>query len=78
MAGALAPERMQAAIDTIAHWRTHPDDTAACPQCGTDRLDILDCSARPHAEWYRLTCAACGLEAMLNVPLGARVPGGEG
>lgn len=77
MPSALAPERMQAAIGTIANWRTHPGVPAACPQCSAPGLEILDCSARPHAEWYRLTCAACGLEAMLAIPLSGGVPGAD-
>jgi hypothetical protein len=32
-------------------------------------LKITDHSARPHAEWYALKCGACGLDAMVHVPM---------
>ena len=40
-------------------------------------LAIIDQSARPYAEWYALTCAACGLNATINIPLGPPVPGSD-
>ncbi|MGZ5823328.1 MAG: hypothetical protein ACXWJ2_05235, partial [Hyphomicrobium sp.] len=48
----------------------------ACPVCEAG-LAILDQSARPYAEWYALSCAACGLKATINVPLGPPVPGSD-
>ena len=55
MPGALDQTAMLAAIATIRAWRTDPDGAAgACPACGAKGLVITDCSARPHAEWYRL------------------------
>lgn len=74
MAG-LAPDKVGAAMAVIATWRAGADVPLTCPQCGAEGLDITDCSARPHAEWYRLSCAACGLDAMLSIPLGSGVPG---
>lgn len=72
MAGApqpLAGDAMRRALDRIAAWRTNRDATVACPVCETAGLQIVDRSARPYAEWYALSCAACGLEAQINVPL---------
>jgi hypothetical protein len=76
--GEITSETMAAALATIARWRMAPDEPAPCPLCGTLGLRLSDHSARPHMEWYRLVCAACGLDQMLALPLGAAVPGGEG
>ena len=72
----LDPAKLPDAMRTITAWRLEPEAPAKCPQCGASGLVITDCSARPHAEWYRLQCAACGLEHMLNIPMGAGGPGG--
>lgn len=71
-------ETMPAALSAIMGWRVAPELALACPLCGAAGLAVSDHSARPHAEWYRLVCRACGLDQMLAVPLGAVVPGGEG
>lgn len=65
----LAGDAMRRALDRIAAWRMDPDATVACPACETAGLVIIDRSARPYAEWYAVSCAACGLEAQINVPL---------
>lgn len=79
MAGAaITQETMGGALAAIMAWRVDPDVAPACPLCGAAGLRVSDHSARPHAEWYRLVCGACGLDQMLAVPLGARVPGAEG
>jgi hypothetical protein len=44
--------------------------SVACPVCDREGLEVVDCSARPYAEWYKLTCKSCGLDDMLAVPLG--------
>ena len=72
----LPPDRLSEALTSIAAWRMGRGPLM-CPSCGAEALSISDHSARPHAEWYRLACAACGLDQMLTVPLGAAVPGGE-
>jgi hypothetical protein len=36
-------------------------------------LGIIDRSARPHAEWYHLSCRSCGLDETLHMALGAPV-----
>ena len=76
--GEITSDTMAAALATIARWRMAPDETAACPLCGSPGLRLSDHSARPPREWDRLVCAACGLDQMLALPLGAAVPGGEG
>lgn len=75
---ALPLERMDAARAVIAQWRAAPELVLDCPVCGARGVALTDHSARPHTEWYRLACAACGLDHMLSLPMGAPVPGGEG
>ena len=66
---ALGPEHVQRALLSIAAWRADPDAPAPCPVCGAISLSIIDRSARPYAEWYYLTCAECGLEETLHIPM---------
>ena len=78
MAGKPLPqEKLSTALARIAAWRIAPDAPVACPVCEAVGLEILDQSARPYAEWYALSCAACGLKATINVPLGPQVPGSD-
>ena len=65
----LGPEDVKQALRSIAAWRADPDAPAACPVCGAAQLSIIDRSARPYAEWYYLTCAQCGLEETLHIPM---------
>lgn len=76
--GEITSETMDVALAAVTAWRLAPDSAPACPLCGAGGLRVSDHSARPHAEWYRLVCGACGLDQMLAVPLGAAVPGAEG
>lgn len=69
MAAALASEQLGHALAVIALWRTNADQAVACPMCGVSGLKITDHSARPYAEWYALTCGACGLDATVHVPM---------
>ncbi len=79
MAGAaITSETLGGAMAAILAWRVNPDAAPSCPLCGAQGLVVSDHSARPHAEWYRLVCATCGLDQMLAVPMGAVVPGAEG
>lgn len=66
----LPQDRLGLAMQRITAWRADPDAAVACPVCEVQGLVIVDHSARPHAEWYALSCKACGLEATTNVPLG--------
>jgi transcription elongation factor Elf1 len=76
VADALTADEMHCAISRIAAWRVDPEKPVRCLRCGREGLGIIDRSARPYAEWYQLNCAACGLDATLNVPLGPPFMGG--
>jgi hypothetical protein len=76
VANPLPPERLPRALAVINGWRSDPEAPAACPVCGAPGLTIIDQSARPYAEWYQLSCTACGLEHTVNIPLGPPVAGG--
>jgi hypothetical protein len=70
----LPPDKMPLALARIAAWRQRPDDPISCPACEASGLVILDQSARPHAEWYALKCAACGLDATIHLPMASPNP----
>jgi hypothetical protein len=70
----LTPEQQREALRRIAVWRAAPGRPVACPACAAEGLAIVDRSARPHAEWYALSCPACGLAETLHIPMGAAVP----
>jgi hypothetical protein len=70
----LTAEQQRAALARIAAWRADPQRPVACPVCGAHGLEIIDRSARPHAEWHALTCNACGLDETLHIALGATPP----
>ena len=71
---ALDVDQLREASRRIAAWRADPEEPVACLACGKLGLEIIDRSARPYAEWYALSCSACGLSATLNIPLGPAVP----
>jgi len=71
---ALDPNQTLEALRRIAAWRADPAAPVACPACGKAGLAIVDRSARPYAEWYALSCPACGLDETLHIPLGPPVP----
>jgi hypothetical protein len=73
----LPPDKMIVALQRIAAWRAAPAEPVACPACEAAGLTIIDQSARPYAEWYALTCAACGLDAILQLPMAPPFPGGD-
>lgn len=66
----LDQEEAQRACEVVARWRIAPDDPVYCPRCGIEGLCVIDRSARPHAEWYQLTCAGCSLDTTLQIPMG--------
>ena len=70
----LTPEQQREAMRRVAVWRGEPGRPVACPACGKEGLQIIDRSARPHAEWYALTCPACGLGETLHIAMGGAVP----
>lgn len=63
-------------LPRITAWRVDPEMTVCCPRCDKTGLVIIDRSARPYSEWYAVSCAACGLDATLNIALGPPVMGG--
>lgn len=69
MRKALPADRVPQALVAVAAWRKSPAELVACPACHTPGLVIVDRSARPYAEWYVLTCSACGLDHLLHIPL---------
>jgi len=70
---ALDAEQLREAARRVAGWRASPELPVACPACGVPGLQIIDRSARPHAEWYALSCRSCGLDETLHMALGAPV-----
>jgi hypothetical protein len=69
----LTADQQREATHRIAQWRANPGMPVACPICEQAGLAIIDRSARPHAEWYALSCSACGLSETLHVSLGATI-----
>jgi hypothetical protein len=56
-------------IPLLRVWQHHKDKPVACPICATGSLTIVDRSARPHREWYAISCASCGFEKTVGVSL---------
>jgi len=77
MSQPLPPDKIPVAVQRIAGWRAAPGEPVACPVCGAQGLQIVDRSARPHAEWYALTCEACGLNATIQLPMAPPIPGSD-
>lgn len=77
MGNPLPPEKVRIALQRIAAWRLAPAEPVACPVCEAAGLEIVDRSARPHAEWYALNCPSCGLEHTLHIPLFPTIPSGN-
>ena len=75
MPEARPPEKMPAALTRIATWRSAPAEPVACPVCEATGLAIVDRSARPYAEWYSLSCSACGLDTDIHIPMAPPFPG---
>ena len=71
---ALTAEETRTALQRIQGWRLDPGAAVACPRCDREGLTVIDRSARPYSEWYALSCAACGLDATINVPMAAPPP----
>ena len=71
----LTADELRTSLEVIAAWRSDPDTTRDCPRCGAPGLALADRSARPHAEWYHLACAGCGLDETVHIPLGSPTMG---
>ncbi len=65
----LQSKHLNDALDRIAAWRADPCTVQSCPVCQAQGMEIIDRSARPYSEWYALTCAACGLDTSVHIPL---------
>jgi hypothetical protein len=77
MSSVLPADKLSMALQRIAAWRADPTQVVACPVCEVAGLTIIDRSARPYAEWYALKCAACGLDAAIQLPMAPPFPGGD-
>jgi len=77
LSSVLPADKMGIALTRIAAWRVAPSQPVACPVCEAWGLSIVDQSARPYAEWYALTCPACGLNATIQLPMAPPIPGGD-
>ncbi|MEL6298265.1 MAG: hypothetical protein AAFQ45_06820 [Pseudomonadota bacterium] len=66
----LTDEKMRKAMRAINAARQGAVDDQRCPDCNAQGLLVEDRSARPHAEWYQLTCSACGFDEAIQIPLG--------
>ncbi len=75
MSSMLPPDKMSVALQRIAAWRASPAEPVGCPVCDAPGVGIIDQSARPYAEWYALKCAACGLDATIQLPMAPPIPG---
>jgi transcription elongation factor Elf1 len=75
--GSLPPEKVHRALAAIATWQADPAKPVICPACGRDGLSVSERSARPYAEWYALSCAACGLDYALHIPLSPPTGGSD-
>jgi len=59
--------KAQDLVLVLQRWRQTGAEQA-CPKCAAVGLEIKDLSARPHTEWYRFSCADCGLNETVALP----------
>jgi transcription elongation factor Elf1 len=64
-----SPAWTQAALAAVAANRADPSRPVSCPTCSTPGVGIIDRSVPPHAQWYILSCTACGLQHTLHIPM---------
>lgn len=69
-------EALRLALERIQSFRTDPEAKIPCPSCEAVGLRVEDRSSRPYAEWYYMSCTACGLDETIHIPLGPPVMGG--
>ncbi len=70
----VTPELMQSAMERLRAWQMDQEGDFTCPNCDAPGLKIRDRSARPHAEWYVMKCAACGLDDAIQIPMVSHRP----
>jgi hypothetical protein len=68
----LPPSKLREALAAVMNGRINPGAPVTCPVCGERGLHVDDRSVRPHAEWYALSCASCGLDDTIHIPMGSR------
>jgi transcription elongation factor Elf1 len=73
---ALTADELSRALALIARRQADFEAVLDCPRCGQGGLVLTDRSARPYAEWYHLSCSACGMNETIHIPLGPPVAGG--
>ncbi|WP_295557565.1 hypothetical protein [uncultured Hyphomicrobium sp.] len=73
---ALSADELRLGLEAVRRRHSDADAALDCPRCRAAGLSLVDQSARPHAEWYHLSCAACGLDETIHIPLGPPVIGG--
>lgn len=73
---ALTADELRQALAVIARRRADAGAELPCPRCGEAGLALADHSARPHAEWYHLSCKGCGLDETIHIPLAPPPTGG--
>lgn len=56
------------ALAKVQIWRKRPGDEVFCPICDAPGFKIVDRSARPHTEWYAVSCAKCGIDDAIAIP----------
>jgi len=66
-----------ALVALVRAWRGNETKLVKCPACGAPTLDIADRSARPHREWYALSCSSCGFSKTITVSLASPIPGAD-
>ena len=73
----LPSDKLKLALQRIAAWRLAAAEPVVCPVCEASGLEIVDRSTRPHAEWYALSCASCGLDHTIHIPMAPTMPSGD-
>lgn len=72
---ATSQDKAEQLLVVLQQWRRDAS-VVACPVCGSKKLTINDLSARPHTEWYRFLCKACGLNETVALPQASAGPPG--
>ena len=62
-------DEVRAAYKLVREWEADMEGVHTCFRCGKPGIKVIDRSARPHAEWYAMSCASCGLDDALNIPM---------
>lgn len=63
---------MRVAMRRIRLWEGDKSKLPNCPLCEAPGMTVVDQSARPYSEWYRVTCSHCGLEDTIHIASATR------